>query len=323
PKTDPNTPPAPDPSQCEIDGGCNADLFKGQGKTRDENYQNLQYMQLALEALINERLDVIDNKLGPQITDTAGNKIGITGRLNQVWNKIQRIGKSMHLDRVMAALTLWVTLHNALMLSRNLGQTLMEVISNGLGAIGIKDEEGQLIDISAIVGSTIEDLLKGVVGADNYVELTTQFKRANRIYQASANVVNSIQSIGYSILSALEVVGSWIARIGNALRKFGVVTENAYGAMNVSPNFQNKYFTAIEKTEELLEKVDTISGEVLSIQETTTQLTEQTTEIDNALANNPPGTQIVNEPIAAALATDKAASQSAAIAVESLVKPEG
>jgi hypothetical protein len=98
------------------------------------------------------------------------------------------------------------------------------------------------------------------LGIETVNGIKAEWKRLNRIYQAAANIVWSIQSITYSILESLETVGQWVAQIGNAARKYGVFVEKAYGWMNPNVNFtQNRFFNALNKTQEAVESVDKLS----------------------------------------------------------------
>jgi predicted nucleic acid-binding Zn-ribbon protein len=212
----------------------------------------------------------IQNRLGAQIPG------GLSG-------KLQRFSKWLHLDRALNLMILASTIHNASMLSNNLAQTLSSTIGNVLSAIGLKDSEGQAFDIGSVINKGVEAIVKSIIGEENYKTFNTTWKKANRIYQASANLLNSIQSLSSSILNALEVVGQWNAKVANALKRFGVVSEKAYGWMNPNINFQNKYFTALENATNVISQVDQVASEVLSIKETVKQITEQKKELDDSL----------------------------------------
>jgi len=86
--------------------------------------------------------------------------------------------------------------------------------------------------------------------------------------------LNAVQSIGSSTLNALEVIGGWNAKVGNALKKWGVVSEKAYEYFNPTPNFQNKFFTRLEKAENLVSQLGSISSETLSVKENVKQIFE-------------------------------------------------
>jgi hypothetical protein len=156
------------------------------------------------------------------------------------------------------------------------------MISNVLAAGGIKDAEKNPLDIGAILGKQVEAYAKSVLGVATVDGIKTEWKKYSRIYQAASNLLFSLQSIGQSILGALEMVGSMVAKIGNALQRFGVISEKAFGWMNQSPNYQNRFFTTIEKVEEVTSNIDSIAGEVLSVQDTITQIGTQKKELEDA-----------------------------------------
>lgn len=242
----------------------------------------------------------INGTLGVPIPKPNGGGVYTTNNyLQESFTRTFKFFSWAVLDRVLNLLVLATTIHNAAMLSNNLGQTLLSAIGNILQVFGIKDSDGTGYDIGDIIGRTIETLIKNLIGTDNYTVLSTNWKKANRIYQATANLLNSIQSIGYSILSALETVGSWVASIGNGLRKWGEVGETAYRWMNPTPNFQNKFFTTLENVENVVSQIDSVASEVLSVQETVTQIGQQKEQFTKALGEEPNSKQGTTPPEAA------------------------
>jgi hypothetical protein len=135
----------------------------------------------------------------------------------------------------------------------------------------------------------------------------------------------SIQSIGHSILGALEVVGSWVAKIGNALQKFRVVSEQAYSWMNPTPFFQNRFFTGLQATQEVVSQVDQVASEVLSVQETIGQLTKQKEDLVKSVGEDPSGKKADVTPeavqIKAAADAAKAVNKTPDIPESAQVKP--
>ncbi|KAM3102097.1 hypothetical protein ACKFKH_32400 [Phormidesmis sp. 146-20] len=242
---------------------------------------------------INGKLDGLAGKIGAGISaaDMASN-LFLLNQINSklgdqlpggIAGKLTRLSQWLHLDRILNVLTYVNTLHNAYMLSNGLTQTLFSMISNVLAAVGIKDAENNPLDVGAIIGKSVDAFAKSVLGVETVDGIKAEWKKYSRIYQAASNLLWSIQSIGQSILGALEIVGSMVAKIGNALRKWGAISEKAFGWMNQTPNYQNRFFTALEKAEEVTSNIDSIAGEVLSIQDTITQIRTQKTELEKAL----------------------------------------
>jgi hypothetical protein len=121
------------------------------------------------------------------------------------------------------------------MLSNDIGQTLLGAISNVFQLFGLKDSEGNAFDLGSIISSSIENLIKGIIGADNYTELKESWQKAVRVYQATINIFNALQNTLSTVLNALEITLGRVGKIGNALRQSGEVLENAYGWMNPQP----------------------------------------------------------------------------------------
>ncbi len=305
------------------------------GKCGDEalkrnNNDLLNKLGLGAQAADLTLLAVINSKLGPEVPG------GISGALGRVSNIVRKTWDFLQIDRVLNVLTFWVTLHNAMMLSSNVAQTLFSTAGNLLAMFGIGNisEDGTVtpFDVSTIVNQWLDNFFKGVFGAENYSGMKAEWKKWNRIYQAAANVVWSIQSIAHSILSVLEVIGSHISKIGNALRKWGTVGEKAYGWMNPQPNYQNRFFTALERTEEVVSQVNMVSSEILSAQDAVSQIGKQKEDILRTVgqtpdqqgatikpgAGSPEASQVKAQEDAA-----KANSQAVSLGILDLIKPEG
>lgn len=242
-----------------------------QGRKLDQLNALLNGLDLAGNAAIMAKLNAMDNKLGPQIPGG-----GISGFIRKTWNFLQ-------VDRALNVLTWIGVVHNAYMLSNNIAQTLFSAVSNGLAVAGIKDDEDNPLDIGEIVTKWTDSYFKNLFGVTTWEGIKSTWKKLNRILSAATSLLQSIQSIGYSILQSLEVVGSWVAQIGNAARKYGVVWENAFGWMNPNINFTtNRFFNALNNTQEAVENIDEITSELLSVQETGAQLAKQVEDLDKA-----------------------------------------
>lgn len=263
---EPPKPPTGTKPKCQ--DKCMAGLETGQQSILDK--LNGSGINTALNAGESLLLSTINNKLGDQLPGGLAGKLG-------------RLSEWLHLDRALNLMTFATTLHNAYFLSSGLTQTLFSMISNVLAAGGIKDAEKNPLDIGAILGKQVEAYAKSVLGVSTVDGIKAEWKKYSRIYQAASNLLFSIQSIGQSILGALEMVGSMVAKIGNAMRKWGVISEKAFGWMNQSPNYQNRFFTTLEKAEEVTSNIDSIASEVLSVQDTITQIGTQKTELENAV----------------------------------------
>jgi hypothetical protein len=217
-----------------------------------------------------------------EILSRLGDKIpgGLSGKLVDGF-------KWLHLDRVLNVLTFIATVQNHLMLSNDIGQTLIGAINNGLQLIGLKDDKQQPINVGQIISGTIENLIKGIVGTENYATLSAQWAKANRIYQASTNVLNSFMGLTQTVLQAAEMIAAYTGKIGNALRKGGVVLENAYGWMNPQPKF-NRVTQTLESLQNGASTIQMVTQVPLDVVSATTEFTTASTEFVKAIKEDTP-----------------------------------
>jgi hypothetical protein len=249
-------------------------------------------------------LGVINDKLGDKIPG------GIGGKLVDGFKWLQ-------LDRLLNILTFAATVHNAMMLSNDIGQTFLGIISNALQLIGIKDDKGNAYDIGGVINSTVENLVKGIIGAENYTELSAAWQKANRVYQATTNILNSFQGLAQSILQANELIGAYTGRIGNALKKAGAVLESAYPWMNPEPKF-NRVTQGLEALQQTASTIQQVTQIPLDIVSQTTELTNAATEFTKAIKEdgkpeNKATTAVEPDTIKATSADSKAISTISAI----------
>lgn len=305
-------------------GGCMANQFDKLGNQNASNSNKLDELNAALNAAdlaglagLNSKIDTVNTKLGAQIPNG-----GIGGKLN-------RLAKWMQLDRILNILTWWQTLHNALMLSRNLGSTLIDSFATVLQAIGIKDDDGDALDFDGIVGTQINNFLASILGADTWENAKKEWNKYNRIYQSAANIVFSINSVLWSIQEILETVGEYTGKIGNALKKSGAVIENAYGWMSTNLSARSgragqfqKVIDGLETAENVTSEIGNVAGEVVEVQETVVQLKTQTAEFKKLAADGLPKEGVENAPTAAAAVATKTVSKAPEIAETDTIADE-
>ncbi|AFZ24778.1 hypothetical protein Cylst_2572 [Cylindrospermum stagnale PCC 7417] len=217
-----------------------------------------------------------------EILSRLGDKVpgGLSGKLVDGFKWLQ-------LDRALNILTFAATVHNAAMLSNNLSQTLLGVINNGLQLIGFKDSEGNQLDINTVINSTVEDIVKGLIGSENYAVFTASWTKASRIYQSAANMISSITNMSDVILNGLEVVAGQTAKVGNALRNWRVIGEKAYETFNPQPNLKWGIFSKLQKAQESADFILQVSQVPIDIIQAGTDFNESLAEVTKALKEEP------------------------------------
>ncbi|MBC6436216.1 hypothetical protein FM036_45635 [Nostoc sp. HG1] len=230
-----------------------------------------------------------------------------------IGGKLSRFADWMHLDRVLNIMILAASVHNALMLSNDIGQTLIGAINNVLQFIGLKKEDGSGFDIGSAISGSIESLIKGAIGADNYVELKAGWAKANRIYQATTNIFNSFQGLASSILNANEMLGAMTGKIGNALRKSGTVLEKSYEWFNPQPKY-NRITQSLEALQQGASTIQQVTQVPLDIIAQTTELTTASTEFIKAIKeDNKPINKGIGSPEPDKIKADELAAKTASV----------
>lgn len=208
-----------------------------------------------------------------------------------------------------------MALHNAMHLSASLVQTVGDLMSLGLDVVGIDGEDGSPLDINELVGEGINDFLESKLGEERWTNTKSWFASANKIYQASANIVYTVQSMFDSSKSALDWMGGNVSRIGNALKKSGTIVENSFGWMSEQPRISqkrqgqlDKIIDGVDSVDEAASSLTSVTGDIKSIQDEAKELKDLRKEFDKSLAEFPPGSPLENEPIKAEAEAEKAAS---------------
>lgn len=288
-----------------LNGGCTTGVNINQQVTNAANNSNaanalLQGADLAL-------LGVIDSKLGSQIPNG-----GIGGFL-------QRAFQATRLDKILNALTFILALHNAAMLSRSLGATLGDLTSQALTTIGIKDENGSPLDINAEIGRQVNNLMSTILGVETWAGTKTAWNKANSILSSANQIMWTVRSLFDSGREVTEWIANNTGKIGNALKRFRVVGEDAYPHMAENVTHQNAWMLKVQRYREGVDTLDDtasslqgVLGEVQNIQQEAQELNEQKQRFDNAIKDAQPKTIPDNNPVKDKADATKIASASPA-----------
>lgn len=299
----PPTPTTPPPSSRQRPNcGCNAGIISGVGRQLDPIRQQQQ--------------QIVSN-LGGEALSTGL----ILQRLQQMQKFAETAWKSTKVDKIINMLTLFTVLHNGAHLSRNLAETLGDVLSNGLAIVGIDDAEGNRLDVNEVVGSTASNWIKALIGEEIYENTKAGWLKLSRVYQSGANILFSVRSILDSTQEVAEFTAENTGRIGNALKKSGVVNEDSYKWMPENVTAQNatrrkfdRIFEGIDQVDDKLGSLQNVTGEVLDIQEELTEIGEGRQQFTKAVEELVPRDVPENKPVADAVGESKTASASPEIA---------
>jgi hypothetical protein len=212
---------------------------------------------------------------------------GILAAINAMQNtmlgKFAKLWDYLKMDRVLNVIGTAAAVHNAAMLSRNLAVSLVDTIGETLGLIGLKDVDGNAYDLNSMIGSAAEGLVIRLIGADAYQGLSKNWREANRIISAGAAVVMSIRSAQWALAEGVEVMSSWIAKIGNGLEDEGVVSDRKWPWMR--ENLDIKSFTALDKINNGLDSAEAITDSIYMTVSAGTEISEAVTQMRTSSEN--------------------------------------
>lgn len=243
-------------------------------------------------------------------------KLGETFTLLQTVNNfMQTAWRATRMDKVLNLLTFIGVMHNVGMLSRDVGSTFLQLVSQALQAVGIRDEEDNPINVEDVVGDSIEMLLRRVFGNAIYEGVGEAWNKANRIISSASAIIWTVRSIADSSLDLMEWIGENTGRIGNALKRWGVVGERSYPWMSESAQAQGRWRSRFSKVNDTLENAEDrlsvymqATSTVIELQEETQELGEQWGNFRESVEEGIPDPWADNGPIADQYAADQAVS---------------
>jgi hypothetical protein len=214
--------------------------------------------------------------------------------------------RATRMDKVLNALTFLAVIHNVSMLSRDVGETFFQLITSSLQALGVRDEENNVIDVQAVVGKSVENLLKSILTESVYNGLSDAWNKANRIVQSTSAVIWQIRSMGDASLDLMEWVGEHTGKIGNALKRWGVVGERSYPWMSERPQafppgrrWLNRATGALETVEDHLSVYQAGVSSVIEVQEEIQETEEAISRFAASVTAALPDPWPDNEPVKA------------------------
>jgi hypothetical protein len=199
-------------------------------------------------------------------------------------SKIQKFAdqawKSTQAEKALAVVNTALNIHNGMMLSNALGSTLNLIANQSLEAAGVKDHLGNPLNVGGLIRRKLNAMVSAAFGANNAAALTAKLRAYNRIYQTGANVLYSVRSIMDSTYDIAETTGENVSVIGNALRKGGVVRENAYKLMPENFRSTSRVQRRLEKLGQGADVIEQISGDALNLTEEIKEMKANTTEFN-------------------------------------------
>lgn len=244
-------------------------------KLTNTTLNTIQTVQLgAIQATVTGIQGAITG-IGAQLTTVGTNLVLLMQTVGTVaststatlFGWLNAFSQALRLDRVLNAMSVVLQIHNAAMLSRNLAESIGTLIDSVLNLIGLKDEKGEPIETFNILGKTATDFVKSVVGETVFTGVSEGWKRLSAIYTSVINIYDLLLQNLSGIAEGLEIVGNYSGKMGNALKKGGVVLSDAYDWMSENVKIKTGKLSAIDKYVEGLESLENITSDLQEVTE--------------------------------------------------------
>lgn len=221
-------------------------------------------------------------------------KLGdVFSKVGDVFNLVGKAFNNSVFDRAMQYIILITVMHNATMLTRSIGDTLGSALDQGLQVFGVQarmqDKDGVVTGVNAVIGKSFENLIKGIIGTENYTTLNETWAKANRVYQASINLVSNVQSVLDSTTAVAELSCNRVGILMNALRNSGMVREEAYGLQSQNVTKFNAFMNKLEALEQGTSNLAAITGNIVSTQQSVNEFKSNRQALEDALKNKDKG----------------------------------
>lgn len=177
-------------------------------------------------------LGVVGVGAAATIAASPAARVRAANTLSRMNRGITSLRASVDLSWILSVMTFAATVHNAALLSTDIVRSLIGTFDNMFNLLNIKGADGQSLQMSKLLSQSINDALVNMLGVKQVAEIKAKWVQYSTVYRASAAVLGTLSRIQQNTLSVIEVTGSYVGRIGNALRRYGAVGDDAYNWMS-------------------------------------------------------------------------------------------
>jgi hypothetical protein len=158
----------------------------------------------------------------------------------------------------------------------NIAQSFLAIFDSIASLMGLGD------GISKPISETFDGILNNVFGKEKVDYVKYNFARINTVFTAGANVLSKVRSTSTALAEGIEIGDQNVSKIGNALRRCGVVDEKL-------TKMDEEIAVRIDKSQikilnEKLAKVSNVSSNLSGITDDLKTAKAELTEIDRAKA---------------------------------------
>lgn len=248
-------------------------------------------------------------------------------RLAKTFNQSRMAKILARISQIMNFTQFWLTFHNALMMSADIGETFFGSIFQTLNNVAKIADDTPLgtfydldetpFDSQELITGKLEEWAKQIFGVQNWTEIKSKFAALNQIIRSTNTMIMNMRDLGESQRDLAEMSAERVGKLNNSLRKAGVIFDEG-NWMSEDVNMRSRFLEKLEKIEEsgvinTAVFFQSLSQQALDVQETKKEVAESKQKFQEDL--NKGITTITGQ------ATDaKTASQGAEISKEDIAK---
>lgn len=209
-------------------------------------------------------------------------------RLAKTFNQSRMAKVLARISQIMNFTQFWLTFHNALMMSADIGETFFGAIFQTLNNVAKLADDTPLgsfydldetpYDAQQLITSKLEEWAKQIFGVQNWSEIKGKFAALNQIIRSTNTMVMNMRDLGESQRDLAEMSAERVGKLNNSLRKAGVIFDEG-NWMSEDVNMRSRFLEKLEKIEEsgvinTAVFFQTLSQQALDVQETKKEVAE-------------------------------------------------
>lgn len=258
-------------------------------------------------------------------------------RIAEAFNQARKSRLMGRLIKTMQVAHFLLDVHNAAMISRDLGQSFFSVVTSTIdNAVKFVDDlpfVGNLFEIDdsfssqQAIGSALDNMAKTALGESSWEAFKAKWAALNRITAHANTMLMSIRDLSDSTTTIAALGAEVTSKFANQARKDGLLSDDGkWYPENYSKQsaFRQKIQSFEEGAQGLLnaaEYVEQLTGTLVQSQENYKQFKENKEAFEKSLKEDLPKVTAENEKIKASADSSKTDSQSPTISPDDLKKP--
>lgn len=220
-------------------------------------------------------------------------KVGDVAAIGSVGGAINNIMNHSGASRMMDAITMVGVIHNALMLSNNIDDTLFQIVDHVIAIPSlIVNPKAETVNSQEVFGKAADEFFKGLLGVTTWEALKAEWKAANTICSTTAQIWDNTRSVFSDTQDILNTTNGWVAQLGNGLQEEGLLGEDNWTTKPEKPKFKSKNLAklenianGIEQVDNALQSIEMVTANLRSIVDTANEIKDNFSELEKAVSD--------------------------------------